>query len=271
MKMRYQIFSFYSDSTKYSIKIFDGCRIRLSTIFFILMLFAGINGISFSQGYSINNDLQKINIAMFETKNLSMEIDYNLYFDNTIRSQMHGLVKKNGRMLYQQVGAVTVVKNDKYSVFVHNDQKLLVLDPNAELDDPIKKEDLLRINIDTLKSWVMGSELSENNNTRTIIFTLKKGEYSRIIIDYDPVSYFLKRMELHAKNMHTTADQKQYKVWMEVMFVNTTTSQEFSLDDFSEKKYVDIKSKEIVKPTGVFKDYRFINNLNKSIKYDKTK
>jgi len=239
---------------------------RFFILCFTFLIFSKLH----SQAYSINNDLQRINIAMFETQRLFMDIDYNLYFDDQIKSQIHGIIKKDGRLLYQQVGEITVVKNEDYSVFVNNDEKLLVVDPNPKLKNPIKKEDLLRINVDTLKSWILKSELSSNSNKNTIVFTLKRGEYSRIIIDYDPNTYFLFKMELHARESYTAADQTQYTVKMEILFNKMSTEEQFSIDDFSENKYVIIGKKNKVDAVGTFRTYRLINNLEKTIKYDRT-
>jgi hypothetical protein len=235
----------------------------------ILLVFIQAGSLSSAQTSLINIDLQRINLSMFETKNLYMEIDYNLYFNDALRSQMKGIVKKKDRMLYQQVGGITVVKNKEYSVFVHADKKLLVVDPNPELKDPIRKEDLLRLNIDTLKNWLMGSELAEQNNLRIITFTLKKGEYSRIVIEYDRETYFLRKMQLYARDAHTSVDQQQYKVWMEVVFANVSANVDFPIEDFSYEKYVTIKNEENVRSTGNFRDFHLINNLPKKITYER--
>jgi len=225
----------------------------------------------FSQAFAINTDIQRINIAMFEPKRLFIEVDYNLFFDQAVKSSMKGIIKKDDRKLYQKIGEVTVVKDNDYSVFVHDEKKLVVVDPNPVMKDPIKKEDLLRINIDTLKSWISSSEMTETNNLRTITIHLKRGEYSTIILDYDPKSYFLKRMELHAKETYYSSDQNQYQVWMEVSFIRISTEQQFSNSDFAIDNYVTIKDKETVKAVGTYKKYTLINNLNKSIKYVKKK
>ncbi len=246
-----------------------GCHFYPGRIVPIIICTFLLVSTSFSQTYSINTDLQKINIAMFEAKNLYMEIDYNLYFDQTIQSQMKGIVKKNGRNLFQQIGPVTVIKNKEYSVFMHNDQKLIVVDPNPVLTDPIKKEDLFRINIDSLKSWLSGSEISGNELQKTIVFTLKKGEYSKMIIEYDPSTYFIKRMELHTRNKYKPKENEEYAVWMEVKFISTITNVVYNENEFSEKKYVEIQNQDLVKPIGTCTKYKLINNLNKNIRYEK--
>lgn len=225
---------------------------------------------AYSQTNAINTDIQRINIALFEAKRIYIEMDYTLFFDQIPKSSMKGIVKKNDRMLHQQIGDITVVKNNEYSVFIHRSKKILVVDPNPASKDPIKKEDLFRINVDTLKNWILSSELAESNGIRTITFTLKKGEYSRIIIEYDPLTYFLKRMNLHARETYlSAADQKRYNVRMEVLFNNISTEHQFGSSDFSIDDYVVIKNKETVNAVGVYKQYNLINNLNKSIKYVK--
>jgi hypothetical protein len=136
------------------------------------------------------------------------------------------------------------------------------------LKDPIKKEDLLRINIDSLKNWLLSTELTGNESGKTILFTLKKGEYSRIIIEYDPATYFLKRLELHVRNLYKTTQQTEHKVWMEVKFNTTSTDVIYNENEFSEKKYVNIVDEDQVKPIGTCSKYKLINNLNKNIRYE---
>src|SRR5687767_6564474 len=80
-------------------------------------------GHSFSQ-QNVSQDIRNINLAVFDAKNLQMELSYQLFFDDVINSEMKGLVKKSGNMVNQQVGSITIIKKEPYCLFMDSDRKL---------------------------------------------------------------------------------------------------------------------------------------------------
>lgn len=244
-----------------------GARIIVTKGSLLLSAFLLFSISVFSQ-QNVTTDIQNINLAIFDSKNLQMNISYQVFMDDALQSQMQGIVKKNGNMVYQQTGNITIIKKEPYCLFIDSDRKLMVLDPYYPEENKINRDDILNLNVDSLKPHILSTESRDKGQDREYIFTLKKGQFSRIILEFNTKTFFLKKMELYKREHYQDQLGAVHVVKMFILFneVDNKISIPESAFDLSAYVSIDAKKKKAKTTTG-FKNYQFNSNIDKSVKF----
>lgn len=221
----------------------------------------------FSQ-QNVSSDIRNINLAVFDAKNLQMEMSYQLFFDDVVNSEMKGIVKKSGDMVNQQIGGITIIKKEPYCLFMDTDRKLMVLDPYYPSENIIDRDFVLNMNVDSIKRFILATETREKGAFKEYTFTMKKGQFSRIILEFSTKTFFLKKIELHQREDYRDQNGFIHTVKMLINFDDINSKAKFNDSDFDMSTYVSIdsKSKKAV-AVGAYKNYKFNSNINKTIKY----
>ena len=217
---------------------------------------------------NVSSDIRNINLAVFDAKNLQMEMSYQLFFDDVVNSEMNGIVKKSGDMVSQQIGSITIIKKEPYCLFMDADRKLMVLDPYYPSENIIDRDFVLNLNVDSLKRFILATETREKGAFKEYTFTMKKGQFSRIILEFNTKTFFLKRIELHQREDYRDENGFVHSVKMLINFNDINNKVKFNETDFDISSYVSIDSKgKKAVALGVYKNYKFNSNINKTIKY----
>ena len=237
-------------------------------IFFLLTLFIlGFNCNLFAQ-QNVSLDIQNINLAMFDAKYLQMEISYQLFFDDAIQSEMQGVVKKSGNMVHQQIGTITIIKKEPYCLFMDSKRKIIVLDPYYPEESGINREDILHLNVDSIKHLILATDTRESGSIKEYTFTLKKGQFSRVILEFNSKNYLLKRIELHQREDYRDNKGNIHAVKMLINFNDINNKAKINESEFDIYSYVDIDTKKKKAfALGAYKSYKFNSNIDKTVKF----
>jgi|GEM_PF-4740546 len=212
---------------------------------------------------TVNDDIRRINLAMFEAPVLHLRTDYLLYFGDEVRSQMQGTIKKQGIFLYQEVGPVVTIRNKQYSITVFHDKQTVVLDHSS--DEQISREAIMQINMDSVRHMVSDIKSSKSGQNKQYAFTLKRGLYSQIKVNFNAQSYFLTSLEMVCREPYEPGDGSKINVRMAVLFRSVAQNEAFSEAEFSEKQILTVEDTDKVSFAKAYKKYRLVNNLDKKI------
>ena len=171
-------------------------------------------------------------------------------------------------MVNQQVGSITIIKKEPYCLFMDSDRKLMVLDPYYPSENVIDRDFVLNMNVDSLKRFLLATETREKGAFKEYTFTMKKGQFSRIILEFNTKTYFLKKIELHQREDYRDQNGFVHSVKMLINFNDINNKVKFNESDFDIGNYVSIDSKKKkAVALGGYKNYKFNSNIDKTVTF----
>lgn len=240
----------------------------LIKILFVCLLYNFTCSTSFFGQQNVNADIQRINLAMFDADKLKLELSYQFFFGNKLHTELKGTIIKDNNKLYQKIGSITIIKNEPYCLFVDDERKIMVLDPYYA-EGGMSRDDILSLNVDSLKNFILSTEMQNEGDRREYLFTLKKGRYSRISFDFNIRTFLLRNIQLYQREDYRDQNGDVHRVKSIIRFdkIDVTPIVRDSDFDLSNFVSIDHKRKKAV-AVRKYQSYRFNSNIDKSIEFN---
>lgn len=213
------------------------------------------------KGQDARADFKKINEAYNNTKALSMDIRYELFFDGSAKpyeTETGRYVKLGDKYLTRQ-GSSELVINSEHMIVVDKDEKVLAVDKKIDIK---RIENPLSLNLDSL--FALYSKIEEIKTTAPGIkgyrFYVKQGPYSVCEVLYNSSTYFVTEIKNVFRSKLPDEQEQERSAVMKTTFYNVgTQAPDESL--FSDSRYI-VKGSKGYMPGSAYKSFTFINHLN---------
>ena len=210
---------------------------------------------------NLGNDLAKINEA-YADKSFQVKLQYDWFasYGSTepIESQT-GEIAMKGISYFQQMGATETLFTEAYSVLVHHEEKLVMIQPAIARPDPSQLPDL-----DSALSMceeVIFEPYDEEYLSYTFYFREGESQYERFTVIYSKADFLLQKLIFYlpagAVQMEGITDEPPR---YEVTYTKTSLNPTFSPNAFSERRYLAKRGDEFVL-NSAYKMYRLANYL----------
>lgn len=205
---------------------------------------------------------------MSDALSYSASIDVNMYSnagDVKPLQTYKGAVKKNKDNYYSSMLGKTIVINSNYGLMVDEKQKVIVIDAikekNKAQQEALKRESLLMIDTALTKNYRL-KYLVNDTKTKIIELLFPEGSpYKKMEIEIDLTTYFIKKAVYYIEK-DKNQDYSFEKI--SVAYSHVVLNAAPAADVFSEKKYVQIKGKDI-KAASAYLAYKIIDQRKNKI------
>ena len=214
-----------------------------------------------SQAQSVKSELTQIREAYESLQGMSADIQFEL-FDSFEAIKpidvQSGKFRQAGNKSYSQFGSSEVLTNDKYSLVIDHEEKLMLIQNPL----PVSFSPETQIPMDSLLaicSKVTWKDIDPSK--RSITFLFENYEFQKVQIFYDSKSHILNKVILFQANpSDLLGNQNPILGRMEITYVNTLINPSFTSKDFSERIYVQKEKGKIV-PASSYSNYQLANYL----------
>jgi hypothetical protein len=210
----------------------------------------------------VKADFKKINEVYNTTPAFSMEIKYELFFDNAIKpyeKEIGKYAKLNSNYYTLQAGS-EVVMTDNYMFLIDKNTKILAMDKKIDANKIVNP---LSINLDSL--YLLYSKIEElkvnSSGRKGYRFYVKEGPYSMCDVYFDTKTNFVTEIRNVFRKKMPDENDKLHSAVLKTTFYNYSTNQALFSAIFNDLKYVK-KNKEKFVLSENYKTYKFINHLN---------
>ncbi|MBC7863961.1 MAG: hypothetical protein IAF38_13375 [Bacteroidia bacterium] len=213
------------------------------------------------------DDLRKMNKAYLEANSFSMKISIASYRnekDSKALFTFTGEVKKIKSAYFTEMNGRTSLNNEEYSLLVDEHNKVIVISKAARQRKENKISELIMN--DSLFSAGFSYKFILNTADKKVIEVTATEpalwENKKMVITLNAKNFTLQEIVVYPKTNKDEEEENSFEK-MVIRYDNVELNKVIPGSDFSEKKYVDIKKKNIT-ATGKYAQYKVIDQLKKS-------
>lgn len=220
---------------------------------YIILCLIGILTVSTMFAQDFAKDMAKV--SKFYNTSATFQTDISIksfqsYKDETPKDQQTARIQRSGNNYYYKFQNVEMLVNEKYSIIVDNDQKMMVCKPLEKVKRK-KVTELATPDFDLLTKSYKKVEFKGKKNGVKHYVVYPKRIYKQADIYINEKGLITKLVYLY----NSYSNQPSAKVI--VNFKNSTTSPTFSKSHFSETKYFKVIKKKYV-PIGKYESYNLL-------------
>jgi hypothetical protein len=208
-------------------------------------------------------DFKKINWNYYEAKQLTMDVNYDLFFDNDAKASdsESGVYKRNKDNYYVKQGGNEVLITDKHILVVDHGAKTMIVDNSKGKINPINP---LKVDLDSIFHFYEKVEFYKTgaaNELSAYRFHFKRGLYQYTEVVFDAATFYVKEIVNVYREKMPDASNINRKARLRISFANINPDPKFTTE-FKESNYVSSRGGKII-PLSRYANYKLLTNLKK--------
>lgn len=209
----------------------------------------------------VKDDFKMINEYYNNSKNISMDIKYELFYDGSSKPTdvQNGKYVKSSHKFYMQQGMGIMVITDKHMLVVDHEKKIVILDKKI---DEKKLENPLSLNLDSLYTKYSKIEKIDTKNpkTKAYRFYITQGPYSVCDVYYDVQNKYVTEIINVFRYKQLDENEKLRLTVLKTSFMNYGALTHID-NLFKEANYF-LESGKKIELNKLYKTYQLINHLD---------
>ena len=230
-------------------------------LLFFIVLFTGYKSVV---GQNAKADILRINDAYSKFSNMSMEITYKVFLNQTTTTPYEietGSYKQNGNLRYSKLKQIESLQNNNYLVVVDNDVKRIVVG-NPVKFNPAK---ITLLNLDSALSkcsavnYITGN--SEQGGYSMVFKSNIVSEFDKVELYFNKKTYIVEKITFFYRQKIRLATEENAvadRPKLEISFSKFNFTKNEDVAFFSEKKFIE-KSKGSFVASSSYSDYKVID------------